>query len=624
MRIRLLLPFSFCLIQIISAQQIPQRSDLIKIKCAATIELKKITNDWDPQLQCLEMPAPGSGSYQRFLIDLKQELYGSYQTVESNQFKLTETDELTMPEVLGGWEGNLMGSSVPNDNDLAISNNGKIISVINTSIYMYDTTGTFLYSVSLAGFSDTLDIPDSKFDPKVMYDPRADRFIIVFLSGFSPDATNIIIAFSQTNDPLGGWNLYSVPGNPKDNDRWTDFPMMAITENELFITGNLIIPGEPWQTGFSETLIWQMSLDKGYNADTLDAVFYDNIFFGGFPIRNLNPVKGGETTYGPDMYFLSNRNFSPANDTIFIVRVTGTLDDPLTEVEIDFSLADKQYGVPPQARQYLTHIFDTNDGRVLGSYYEDGQIQFVSNSLDPATGYCGIYHGVITELDGDKIIHANIIGDDTLDLGYPNISYTGKFDGDDQSIITCDHTAPTVYAGMSAIFFNWGAYSDLVNIKTGDTYVNVLSGAYERWGDYTGSQRKYNEPGRVWVSGNFGKLIDAFPFTYRNNATWIAGLKSTVEPSVSNHEETIAHQLNVYPNPSTNHFYLKLTLPQSGSVQFRIYDMNGQLVKYLLNANGKPGENVFSFSTEQLATGNYILEVRLNNELFETKQISKF
>ncbi|MEZ5014184.1 MAG: hypothetical protein R2794_07820 [Chitinophagales bacterium] len=38
--------------------------------------------------------------------------------------------------------------------------------------------------------------------------------------------------------------------------------MIAITEHELFFTINLIIPDEPWQTGFSETLIWQMDLDK--------------------------------------------------------------------------------------------------------------------------------------------------------------------------------------------------------------------------------------------------------------------------------------------------------------------------------------------------------------------------
>ena len=82
------------------------------------------------------------------------------------------------------------------------------------------------------------------------------------LNGFDPLYQLYHRCLSQTNDPAGLWNLYALPGNPKDNDRWTDYPMIALTEGELFLTGNLIIPGEPWQTGFSETLIWQMSRTK--------------------------------------------------------------------------------------------------------------------------------------------------------------------------------------------------------------------------------------------------------------------------------------------------------------------------------------------------------------------------
>jgi hypothetical protein len=303
------------------------------------------------------------------------------------------------------------------------------------------------------------------------------------------------------------------------------------------------------------------------------------------------------------------------------VHISGTLDNPETEITVDYSLADLNYGVPPQARQDNSHIFDTNDGRVLGSYYEDGEIQFVSNTIDPATGFCGIYHGIITELDGAKNIHGHIIGDDTLDFGYPNISYTGKFEGDNQSIITFDHTAPTVYAGMSAVFYNWGDYSSTINIKTGDTYVNILSGTYERWGDYTGSQRKYNEPGVVWVSGNFGKFIDGFPYVQRNNATWIAELKSTVEPNVSNAGIVINNQSAVYPNPMQDYFSTEFELPASGTIQFRIYDMHGNLVKYLLNAKAREGKNRFTFSTQELASGNYLLDIILNGEHFDTKSI---
>lgn len=605
---------------VVFCQTISPRPQKIQAPSPIIVDMHQLQDDYAPVFFSTEMPAQGSTGYRRHLIDLKDSLYGAAITPKGPTSFRTQTD-ITAPEVLIGWEGNIMTSYVPNDNDLAISNDGLIVSVMNSNIYIYDSIGNMLFTTSLAAFADTLGIVDGKFDPKVMYDPRADRFVLLFLAGFDPEHTNIIIGFSQTADPTGAWNLYALPGNPKDNNRWTDFPMFALTEEELFLTINLIIPDEPWQTGFSETLIWQMSLDNGYNAEPLDAIFWDSIYFGGAPIRNLNPVKGGSTTYGPDMYFLSNRNFAEVNDTIFIVRVTGTLDDPSTELEVNFSRSNLAYRVPPQARQYTTNIFDTNDGRVLGSFYENGQIQFVSNCLDTSTGFCGVYHGVISDLGGAFTIEANIIGDDTLDFGYANLSYTGKFTGDDQSIITFDHTAPTVYAGVSGVFYNWGGYSEVVNIHTGDTWVNVLTGGYERWGDYSGSQRKYNQPGVVWMSGTFGKYIESFPFTQRNNATWIASLQSTVEPAVTIDEQKPLSTL-VYPNPVHHDFYTEINLQKSDVIDFYLYDEQGQLVKYLLRAQAQSGNNVFLFNTAPLAQGVYYLHILVGGQQHDTQRIA--
>ena len=56
----------------------------------------------------------------------------------------------------------------------------------------------------------------------------------------------------------------------KDNNRWTDFPAISITDDELFITGNLIIPNVSWQIGFDGSVIWQVKKQDGYNnADSL-------------------------------------------------------------------------------------------------------------------------------------------------------------------------------------------------------------------------------------------------------------------------------------------------------------------------------------------------------------------
>lgn len=611
------------LLLIVTSCSYSQVKQSFPVKRSATVKVSEIKNDYTPVFYSLEMPHPGSAEEERYVIDLKEKLYRN-KTFYGKPAQRTGAD-VPAPAIVHGFNGNPMGSGVPNDNDVAISNDGILISVINSSIYIYDTEDddTLLKTFSLGAFSDTLDLLSSDYDPRVVYDPRHDKFVLTFLNGYTPSTSYMIVAFSQTSDPLGLWNLYALPGNPKDNNLWTDYPMIALTEEEVFLTGNLIIPDEPWQTGFSETIIWQFNLLNGYAGSDIAAVLWDSIYFGGKPLRNLCPAKGGDNTYGPDMYFLSNRNFAESNDSIFIVHITGKADDVSTIAEVDYSLSDKNYGVPPFARQSGGHEFDTNDGRILEAFNQNGYIQFVSNTLDPSTGFCGIYHGIISDLDGAMTTKAQIIGDDTLDLGYPDISYTGNYDNDVQSIITCDHSSPEVYAGMSAFFYNYESYSPRVNIYTGDSYVNVLSGTYERWGDYSGSQRKYNEQSVVWVNGNYGHYRSSGPLTYHDNATWIAKLQSmdSLPLPVEEISESTA-VANVFPNPFADIFSTEIELEEEGFLHFSILDINGRLVKDLLIAKAEKGKNYFSFSMQPLATGTYFLRMEFSHEQNGLSEIS--
>ena len=359
------------------------------------------------------------------------------------------------------------------------------------------------------------------YDPKLIYDEHADRFILVFLRDNVPSNSAIIIAFSSTSDPLDPWHLYALPGNPLDNNRWTDFPSISITEDELFITGNLIIPDVSWQVGFDGSVIWQIDKQRGYDNDSLRTRLYSQVKYKDGYTRNLHPVTGTGSIVG-EQYFLSNRNFDQQNDSIFVLKVTGNMDDPNTKLLVDVGKTTPPYGVPPNGRQADTDLNDptmglqTNDARVLGAITNGEWIQFVSTSMNFETGYAAIYHGTITNpLTEFQEISGHIIDDDTLDFGYPNIAYTGNEDCDIEAIIGVDFTSPTDFPGVGAFYYsNDSTYSDLVRIKNGENYVNRLPGSYERWGDYFGIQRKYNEPGKVWTAGYWG-------LQNNGNGTWL-------------------------------------------------------------------------------------------------------
>lgn len=589
-----------------------------QIPLGTVVNVEAIEEDWQPSLQNLEMPKPGSPSTRAELMRIKEEnekRFPRKNTVTSSR------SSINPPGVMKNFIGNPYNNRVPNDNDLAISNAGQLISVINSTIYIYDVnTDSILRTFTLDAFAQTLGLPHSKYDPKVVYDPLADKFVMVFLNGFLDSTSRIIVAFSQTNNAAGNWNVYALPGNPLNNATWSDYPVIGISSHELFIGINTFTNGSTNNSGFTESCFWQVKLADGYNGNTLTTAYYNNLKPAPTQydaLFNICPVMGGSTSYGPDKYLLSNRNLMTQSDTFYVIHVSDTL--PNSVLTMDTVIASVKYFMPPTARQSNGHTFDTNDSRILAAFIENDTIQFVQSCLDTISGNAAVYHGFITNLNGSKQIYAYILSD-TLDLGFPNISYAGNGTGDNRAIINVNHSSATVYSGWSAYNSDGnGNYSTRKEVKAGNTYVNILSGIYERWGDYTGSQRKYNENGVVWAVGSYGNLVGA---TGRRNATWIAELTlSGASLSVKN--EIKSYKMQVFPVPSNDIITCRFTLEKSNYLQFNIYDLQGKLVKQLMREYAKEGENQFSFSIASLADGIYFLKIENEKELIFQQKIIK-
>lgn len=580
---------------------------------STTVNVSEAGNDYFPRLQNLEAPAPGGESYKAWLRAYKQELYEDY--VPTGRVSAKTRATAPAPNINRNFEGNLGFDGTPSDNHGCVSNGGIVISAINSNVHMFDGNGGLLQNISLYNLSGNLGLTTDMFDPRCFYDPNEDRFVLCWLHSRTDTTNNIVVAFSQTNDPTGNWNLYALPGNPLVNRTWTDYPMIALTEHEVFITGNAIWQDSTsWQTGFSETYIWQIRKQDGYNGDSLTVALHDSIDFGGKSIRNLCPVKGGSGLPGPNMYFLSERNFDASNDTFFIVEVTDTIGAAGAQVTIDYIRSGLAYGMPPDGRQRFNQILATNDSRVLDAFIENNMVQFVQNTLDPSTGFCGIYHGIIPDITGSLNMSGHIIGDSLLDFGYPGISYSGLQAGDLDAVITMNYTGPDAdkYAGFGAVYFDGIAdYSEFVTIKTGDNFINVINGVFERWGDYSGSQRKYNEPGVIWTMGGWGK-------TNRTSGTWITEI---FHPTIASRPEPTQPHAVTWPNPALDMVNVEFELTSGAPLQFHMTDMQGRKVFEMEANRVKSGKNKFSFATRDLENGLYVLRIQQGNLLITTQKV---
>ena len=542
--------------------------------------------------------------------------------------KYKETPEDIKPDVKASFEGltNFTVPGIPNDNNMAISDSGIIMSVANSTASILNENGTFERLFGLETIVDgQLPNLNRVYDPKVAYDPDNDRFILVFLQGTSSPDTRIIVGFSETNNPHNAWNFYAIDGNPfAPNTTWSDYPIIGLSKDDLFITVNILRDGESWQEGFTQSIIWQIDKASGFEGkDTVYQDLWHDLNYNGKPLWSICAVQGGSAFTSPNMHFLSVRPGDASNDSVFLHEITDTRMSGNATYNLNVLTADKKYGVPPSAFQPdPENLLQTNDTRVLSAIEHDGYIQYVQSTMIHEKNSPGIFHGL---LDLSNLnINASYIESDSFDYAYPSITYVGNDEYPFASVITFSHSSELVFPGTSVAFYNKnqgeeGIISSVVRIKDGEHSINRLGDSLERWGDYTGIQTRYNRDGEVWFSGSFGRPYA--PGSPRGrNGIWIGSV--TVDRTLTTLPKK--KEVMLLPNPALEKAIVRFTAEESEELNFNLYSMEGKLVGELLTAMVEVGRNEFEFSTTNLAQGYYVLRIlNANEDLVASLKIMK-
>ncbi len=576
---------------------------------AGKVVLSQVDDKYNVNVSGVEMPEPDAVTGQEELKEIKKLVRAQYPYKVSMVGKKTSSTVQT--PVLGTNFVADSFSGIPPDNCSSVNRNNKAVNVMNSNIVVHDaTTGAYLQRKSLQAFSAAVGLNNTirftgnyKYDPKVVYDPGADRFITIILNGTNGNNW-VVLGFSQTNDPTGAWNFYKLYGNFSNDTTWFDYPALSVTKNELFFTGNKLKYNTSWQLGFQQTLIYQVRKQDGYNGDTsLNYQIWDSIMYNNQPLRCLYPLNPGDSQLGPDQYFLSNRNFAVNSDSVFIVRVPdtiGSVDSVLTVTAV--KATSGSYGAPPDARQTDTSLsLATNDARVLGGFIEGNEIQFVNTSVNPANGNAAVFHGVISNFRTAPSFTGSIFSIDTLDMGYPNISYSGNFSGSNQSIISFNYSGPHTFPGFGAVLCDAGNFSDMLIIHKGDTTIYQLSGKEQRWGDYSGNTPDWTSLGAVWAEGIFGHKG-------RQYGNYMARIVSPYQLAIPQVSAPADEQAKAYPNPAWQFVNFQFTVGSEQVFSFMIYDMQGRVVDKLTDQYCNEGKNVIQFNIAPLVTGTYFLK----------------
>ncbi|MBZ0099576.1 MAG: hypothetical protein K8F30_10855, partial [Taibaiella sp.] len=239
------IPLLFAVAMSFSASAQTAKSHSYTASLEGVVVLRDVEADpYDVQIYNLEAPNPDGNIDKMRLRDAKLEVARRFPRKLDMASKAERKGTAAQPPVIAQ---NFVADSLPGippDNDMAISRDNNIVNVLNSRITVLDgQNGTMKKRVDLKAFSQAVGlnnfISDYRYDPKVLYDAEADRYICVMLNSTNRD-NFIVIGFSLSNDPVGAWSFYKFPGDYKNDTTWFDYPAISVTDDEVFLTGNKI------------------------------------------------------------------------------------------------------------------------------------------------------------------------------------------------------------------------------------------------------------------------------------------------------------------------------------------------------------------------------------------------
>jgi hypothetical protein len=244
----------------------------------------------------------------------------------------------------------------------------NIVEVSNTRIAVYTKNGVRLSTATLNAFFGYAG--PAIFDPRVVYDLQANRFIV---SGVSfPEGNGTMrqfLAFSQTGDGNGAYNKYTICCVDFGGNFW-DYPQLGYDANAVIVTASLFdssdhlidarVLGLPKAVGYSGGMFDPIDVLTGFQATLAPPIVLD--------AGNPHMLSAAE-----------------ADNKLKLYRCTN-LDKNSRACTTRPNVPVAAFTVPPPASQPGTSDrLDTLDSRFVNSSYQRGNTLYNIHSIRMGT-----------------------------------------------------------------------------------------------------------------------------------------------------------------------------------------------------------------------------------------------
>jgi hypothetical protein len=419
------------------------------------------------------------------------------------------------------------GNFVPPDVAGAVGHDHLILTE-NDSFRVMEKNGTNLFQQlhqDGAGLWSGL-YSNNLFDPKIIYDPFQHRWIHVILSDSQLGTSSILIAVSETPDPMGVWYVWSVDTDA-ENDQWFDYPSVGFNHKWLVINGVMFPTPGSSENQVSRTFIFRT--DQLYANTPLDYTIYSTSAYG-----HIVPAL----TYDNTMEYLwcVTNDDTDDNDLRFF-RISVPIGSPAITEEGFISISPDwgQGGMDLAPQLGNGTLINAGDHRIMSVFWRNGilftsQTVFLPEGGSPNT--CTIQYVACDP--GTETVHEAIrfASHPTSMYSFPYLAVNANQD----IIISCARFTTGIFPSACVLVRRNGNPDWFENIfKAGeDWYVNydLASPPKNRWGDYTTAAVDPSDDQSVWVISEYSRP-QAGPTTGRWG-TWCAKICSGIcDPDVT-------------------------------------------------------------------------------------------
>lgn len=429
-------------------------------------------------------------------------------------------------------------NSFPSDAIMATGPSDLLVAV-NRTFRIYNKTGGQILDRTLASwFSNVLpsnqtDI--SVFDPWVIYDREAGRFILLALAKRNSDQfSRFLISVSDNNTAQGNWCNWSldakVNGSTNTNN-WADYAKLGNNSNAIIISANMFSPFTS-PSSFQYSKLRFLPKAALYNNNCPGISWWDH-----WDLRDAD--NGTAFTIQPSVsYFIGNNTNYLVNTTssgsgsqiTLWQAINNSNSNPQPNLTRKATINVNSYTAPPDAEQRgSTTRIDSGDARLLNAVWRGGGLWTTGStgcswSGDTATRSCLRTYKI--NPNTNTLLDQDTFGASGYYYYYPAITA----DPDNNAWVVFNRSSSTEYASIrhTARRGSESSWQGSAQLRGGEgCYIRLDSAnpPRNRWGDYNGISWDPSS-GNAWIFSQYAKGTSS---TCGNN-TWQTTVGELLRP----------------------------------------------------------------------------------------------